>query len=183
MIKVNLVPHELLARARQRQFLFQASAFGTLVAGVFVLLSLNHWFSLYRMQSDFEYDESRLQSLKAVVSQVEEAEKAAAAVRARLKVIEDLLKGRAFYPLFMSDFARTVPSTIRVTQMTTTSQASNNNVKLSISATASNSDDIATWMRTLQGNGHFDGVELGPVSVSGTRQYNFTINTSYTMKL
>src|SRR5579859_6728715 len=182
MIKINLVPQELLARARQRQMILQASAVGAVVAGFFVLVSLNHVFGLYRMQNDYKYDESRLQSLKAVVAQVEEAEKAAGAVRSRLKVIDDLLKGRAFYPIFMSDFARTVPATVRVTNLTTSTQA-NNATKLSISATAQTSDDIASWMRTLQGDAHFAGIELGAVTASGVRQYSFTITATYAVKL
>jgi Tfp pilus assembly protein PilN len=181
MIRVNLVPVELLARARQRQLLLQATGVGAVVATALVLVSLSHWFSLFRLQNDYKYDESKLNSLKAIVSQVEDLEKSAALVHSRLDVIEDLLKGRAFYPLFMSDFARTVPSTVRVTQLTTSSQASNS-VKLGITATAESSDDIATWMRTLQANGNFSGVELG--TVSGTnRSYTFTISAAYKIKL
>jgi Tfp pilus assembly protein PilN len=181
MIRVNLVPVELLARARQRQLILQATGVGAVVATGLVLVSLSHWFSLFRLQNDFKYDEAKLQSLKAIVSQVEELEKSAALVHSRLDVIEDLLKGRAFYPLFMSDFARTVPATVRVTQLTTTSLASNS-VKMSISATAQSSDDIATWMRTLQGNANFQNIELGAVSGTG-RTYTFTINAGYTIKL
>ena len=181
MIKVNLVPIELLARARQRQLVLQAAGIGAIVATVLVLVSVSHWFSLYRLQNDYKYDEAKLQSLKAIVSQVEELEKSAALVHSRLDVIEDLLKGRAFYPIFMSDFARTVPATVRVTQLTTSYQASSS-VKLTIAAVAQSSDDIATWMRTLQASGNFQGIELGPVSGSG-RGYTFTINAAYTIKL
>jgi len=181
MIKVNLVPIELLARARQRQLVLQAAGVGAIVATVLVLVSLSHWFSLYHLQNDYKYDEAKLNSLKAIVSQVEELEKSSALVHSRLDVIESLLKGRAFYPLFMSEFARTVPSTVRVTNMATSSQASNS-VKLTISATAESSDDIATWMRTLQSSANFQNIELGAVSGSG-RSYTFTINAVYTIKL
>jgi Tfp pilus assembly protein PilN len=181
MIKVNLVPIELLARARQRQFLFQAAGLSAVVATGVVLLSLSHLFGLYRLQNDYKYDEAKLEKLKAIVAQVEELEKAASAVHSRLEVIENLLKGRAFYPIFMSEFARTVPSTVRVTQLTTTSQPGNS-VKLTISATAQTSDDIAAWMRSLQGSGNFQGVELGAVS-NASHEYTFTINASYSVKL
>jgi len=181
MIKVNLVPIELLARARQRQLILQFSAIGALVATILVLVSLSHWFSLFHLQNDYKYDEAKLEKLKAIVGQVEDLEKAAKAVHSRLDVIEDLLKGRAFYPYFMSEFARTVPATVRVTNLTTTSTA-NNSVKLAISATALNSDDIATWMRTLQSSGNFLNVELLSVN-GGAHSYSFTINAAYTVKL
>lgn len=181
MIKVNLVPLEILARARQRHLILQASAVGTVVAVVLAGVSLTHWMGLYRLQNDYKYDESRLEKLKAIVTQVEDLEKSSAAVHARLDVIVNLVKGRAFYPLFMSDFARTVPSTVRVTQMTTITQASNS-MKLTITAVAQGSDDIATWMRTLQSDANFQNVELGTVS-GASSQYMFTINAAYTRKL
>lgn len=182
MIKVNLVPAEILAKARQRHLTFQAALVGGALAVVLVLISVQHWFGLYRVENDFRYKESQLQKLGAIVAQVEDLERASAAVRARLGVIEDLLKGRAFYPLFMSEFARTVPAGVRVTQLSTASQP-NSTLRLSISAVAVTGDDVAAWMRTLEKNGHFSGVELGPVGMSGPRQFNFTITTMYTLKL
>ncbi len=180
MIKVNLVPAEILAKARQRQLVLQAALVGGLLAVAVVLASVVHWYSLFALQNDYNFKESKLKKLSAIVAQVDELEKAAAAVRARLGVIEDLLKGRAFYPIFMSDFARTVPGGVKVTNMTTSYQ--NNSVKLSISATANSNDDVAAWVRTLQTNSHFSGVELGPVS-GGGKGYSFSINTTYTNKL
>ena len=182
MIKVNLVPSEILAKARQRQLILQAGLVGGVLAVLVVLISMMHWFGLYRLQNDYNYKEAKLKKLGAIVAQVEELEKAAAAVRARLSVIEDLLKGRAFYPFFMSDFARTVPAGVRVNQMTTSTQP-NSTVKLSITASASSNEDVAAWVRTLQGASHFSGVELGPVSASGARQFSFTITATYTNKL
>lgn len=181
MIKVNLVPAEILAKARQRQLLMQAGIIGGVFLVLVLLVSLGHYYSLFRLQNEFKYKESKLKELAAVVAQVEELEKASAAVRARLNVIEDLLKGRAFYPLFMSEFARTVPGGVKVTALTTASQSSSS-LKLSITGTAGSNQDIATWVRTLQGDTNFSGVELGAVNASGTG-YSFTIQTTYTLKL
>jgi Tfp pilus assembly protein PilN len=181
MIKVNLVPAEILAKARQRQLILQATLVGGALAVVVVIISIFHWAGLHSLQSDYAVKESKLKDLRAVVAQVEDLEKASEAVRSRLGVIESLLKGRAFYPLFMSEFARTVPGGVKVNNLTTTTQPGGS-VKLGIGATADSSDDVANWMRTLEKNNHFDKVELGPVSASG-RQYNFTISTIYTLKL
>ena len=181
MIKVNLVPGEILAKARQRQLMLQAALVGGVLAVVLVLISFGHWLSYHAMQNDYNYKQSKLKDLAPIVSKVEDAEKAADAVRARLSVIEGLLKGRAFYPLFMSEFASTVPPGVRVTTLNTVSQP-NSGLKLSISATADSSDDVANWMRILEKNAHFAGVELGPVSSAG-HQYTFTIATTYALKL
>src|SRR5665213_3619019 len=129
MIKVNLVPAEILAKARQRQLLLQAAVLGGLLGVVLVVISLLHWAGLYRLQNDYNYKESELKRLGPLVAQVEELEKANEAVRARLSVIESLLKGRAFYPLFMSEFARTVPGGVKVNSLTTAMQG-NSVVKL-----------------------------------------------------
>ena len=181
MIKVNLVPGEILAKARQRQLLLQAGLVGGLLGVVLVVISIVHWGGLYRLQNDYTYKQSELKRLGPIVAQVEDLEKESDAVRARLGVIENLLKGRAFYPLFMSEFARTVPGGVKVTSLSTASQP-NGAMKLSIAATANTNDDVANWMRTLEKNGRFASVELGPVSASG-KQYNFTITTMYTLKL
>lgn len=180
MIRINLVPAEILAKARQRQLMIQAAVAGGVLAVVVLVVSVGHWFGLKRLENDFRYKEAKLQKLSAIVAQVEELEKAAAAVRARLGVIEDLLKGRAFYPMFMSEFARTVPAGVRVTSMNTNYQPGS--VKLTISAMATSNEEVAAWIRTLEGNPRFSGVELGPISGSN-RQYGFTVNTTYTLKL
>jgi Tfp pilus assembly protein PilN len=181
MIKVNLVPAEILAKARQRQLMLQGAVVGGLLAVCVVLASMFHWLTLYSLQNDFNFKESKLKKLGAIVAQVEELEKAASAVRSRLGVIEDLLKGRAFYPIFMSEFARTVPGGVKVTSLNTSSQPSA--VKLTISAIGSSNDDVAAWVRTLMANPHFSGVELGPVTGGAKGTYNFTIATTYTNKL
>lgn len=181
MIKINLVPGEILAKARQRQLLLQASVLGGGLAVVLVLLSLVHWAGLHSLQNEYSYKQSKLKDLGAIVAKVKELEDASAAVRARLGVIENLLKGRAFYPLFMSEFARTVPPGVKVTQLSTTSLP-NGSVKLAISGVSDSSVDVANWMRALEKDDHFANVELGPVSGSG-QGYTFTFNTVYTLKL
>ena len=182
MIKVNLVPREILAKARQRQLMLQAAVVGGLLALVLVLVSFGHWFGLLRLESDFSYKEAKLKKLSAIVAQVEELEKAAAAVRARLGVIEDLLKGRSFYPIFMSEFARTVPAGVRVTALNTTT-VGNNGLKLTVNATATSNEYVAAWIKALEADSHFAGVELAAVSASGTNLRTYTVVATYSIKL
>lgn len=182
MIKVNLVPAEILAKAAQRQLLLQVSAVGAILLVVMTLVSAGHFYGKYRLEQDLAYNEAELKRLSKIVAQVEDLEKAAAAVRARLNVIEDLLRGRGFYPVFMSDFARSVPPGVRVTNLRTTSQPSSN-LKLDISATANTNEDIAAWIRGLETNPRFSAVELGPVNSGANRQYTFTVTTLYNQKL
>jgi Tfp pilus assembly protein PilN len=180
MIKVNLVPADILAKARQRQLMLQ----GAVVAGGLVVMlaaiSLVHWYGIYSLRSHLSYQEAELRRLDAIVKQVEELEKAANAVRARLGVIEDLLRGRSYYPVFMSDFARGVPPGVRVVSMNTAG-AGPGAIKLTITAFGNSNDDVAAFARRLEENPKFTAVELGAVSASGTG-FNFGITTTYTSK-
>ena len=180
MIKVNLVPAELLAKAKQRQLLLQGAVVGGLMALVLVVVSFGHWFGKRQLVVRLAYVESELQRLDRIVKQVEELEKAAAAVRARLGVIEDLLLGRAFYPVFMSEFARSVPGGIKVNAMNTGFTGAGT-IKMSITAVANSNEDIAAWVKTLEKNPKFAMVELGPVTASGLT-YNFAMTGTYTSK-
>lgn len=186
MIKVNLVPADILAKAAQRQLLLQVSAVGALLLVVMTCFSAGHIYGKYRLEQDLAYNEAELKRLSKIVAQVDDLEKAAAAVRARLNVIEDLLKGRSFYPIFMSEFARSVPPGVRVTNLRTISQGGGS-LKLDISASANSHEDIAAWVRGLEGNQRFAGVELGAVNSSGgsgsSKQFTFTVVTTYTQKL
>ena len=184
MIKVNLVPSEIIAKAKQRQLVLQGAVLGSLMALVLVVISFGHWYGKHTLEITLAADEAELKRLDRVVKQVEELEKAAAAVRARLSVIEDLLLGRAYYPVFMSEFARTVPAGVKVNTMGTSSLTPGA-IRLTIAAVANSSDDIAAWVKTMEKNPKFALVELGAVSAAATAggsTYNFALSATYTSK-
>jgi type IV pilus assembly protein PilN len=181
MIKVNLVPAEILSKAKQRVLMMQAAAVGAIFLVILTGVSFGHWFGKHQLEQRLAYDESELKRLDAIVKQVDELEKAAAAVRARLSVIEDLLRGRSFYPIFMSEFARSVPGGVKVNSMAA-APAGAGAVKLTISAIANSNEDIAAWAKALEKNPKFSLVELGAVSNAGGGLYNFAVTTVYTSK-
>ena len=180
MIKVNLVPAELLAKAKQRQLLLQGAVLGTLMVIMLTLVSFGHWYGKHSLEITLAADEAQLKRLDVIVKRVEELEKAAAAVRARLNVIEDLLLGRAYYPIFMSEFAKSVPAGIKVNSMSTSS-VTPGTIKLSVAAVANSNEDIAAWVKTLEKNVKFATIELGPVTAAGAL-YNFAVSATYTSK-
>ena len=101
-------------------------------------------------------------------------------MRARLSVIEDLLLGRSYYPIFMSEFARSVPAGVKINSMSTAGQAAGA-VKLTINAVANTNEDIAAWIKTLEKNPKFSAIELGNVTASGVL-YNFALTATYMSK-
>lgn len=182
MIKVNLVPNELLAKARQRQQAVQAAVSGSFLLVVIIIMSVVHWFRLYNLQSTLAYNESEFARLETIVKKVEELDKTANALRARLGVINDLLKGRPSYPIFMSDFTRAVPMGVTIRSMVTQGGASAP-IKLTMSAESRNSQDIALWIKNMEATGKFSTPELGAVAVTDAGVHSFTVTTVYTPKL
>lgn len=184
MIKINLVPAEILAKARQKQQVVQITVIAVVAAVLIAGVSLMHFLKAGRLEAKLRENEAELAKLAVVVEKVKELERTASAVRARLKVINDLLKGRALYPFFMSDFTKTVPAAVWVKNLSTTS--SGVTIKLNISAESPTSEDIAGWIKAMDQSGKFSNTEMGPVSTSegdSGKVYSFTLTTLYTAKL
>ena len=184
-IRGNLVPGEILAKAHQKQQVIQAALALSAFLIVVALASFMHWAKYVGLEKQVVKLDADFKRLSVIVAKVEEAERTAAAVRARLGVITDLLKGRTSYPVCMSDFVRTVPAGIRVKNMGTKGGAGTA-MMLNIAAESRSNEDIATWVRNMEQTGKFEKVELGPVATAEageTRSYNFTVTTTYTPKL
>lgn len=195
MIKVNLVPADILAKAHQKQQMLQAGAAGVAVLILLVLISIGHYYTLEKLEHQYAFDDGRLKKLEIIVKQVEDLEKTEAALKARLSVITDLIKGRTVYPYFMSDLARAVPGGIQLKSLTATGGGSGAGpVKLAFTAAAQSNDDIADWLRKMEtfadnkpanqarAPGKFSNIELGPVTATGD-VYNFSVTAVYTPSL
>ncbi|MBI5630355.1 MAG: PilN domain-containing protein [Elusimicrobia bacterium] len=186
MIKINLVPAEILAKAQQKQQMIQAGVGAGFILLLVVGISVAHWFKLKRLERHAATQQAQLKKLEVVVAKVEELEKTAGAVRSRLSVITDLLKGRPLYPYFMSDFVRSVPMGVRVKSLSTSGGGSAAGpLKISLSADSRSNEDIAAWIKKLEQSGRFGQVEMGPVTaVDGAeRVYTFTLISVYTPQL
>lgn len=185
MTKINLVPAELLAKAKQKQQVLQAAAIGAMVLVLVLLVSVGHYFRLTRLESQLAKQQETLKKLEVIVAKVEELERQASAVRSRLKVVNDLLKGRQLYPVFMSDFVRSVPPGVRVKTLNTSGGGSSvGPVKLVMTAEAVSDEDIAAWVKRMEASGRFSGAELGAITGSATeRLFSFSLTVVYTPAL
>lgn len=177
MIKVNLVPAEILAKSKARVVLFQAAFVVSLLAVVLAGISFGHWYGKRSLQITLIEKEARLKQLERIVAQVKELEKVAKVVKGRLDVIQELISGRYFYPIFMSDFARSVPSGVKVNSMGTSPTAPDT-IKLTIAAVANANEDIAAWVKALEKHAKFEAVEFGAVSGNGVT-YTFALTATY----
>lgn len=185
MIKINLAPAEILAKAQQKQQILQGAAVGVVLLAIVALISMGHYYKYERLETKLAKDKSDLKKLEVIVAKVEELEKTGAAVRARLNIITDLLRSRPLYPYFMSDFVRSVPTGVQVKTLGTTGGGSAGGaLKLTISASAQANEDIADWVRRLEESGKFSNPEMGAVNVDpSTNNFNFTLTAVYSAKL
>jgi Tfp pilus assembly protein PilN len=185
MIKINLVPREILAKAQQKQRAIQIGAALALAALIILLVSLGFVARLHRLEKKLALDKAELKRLEAVVAKVKELESMAAQLRARLQVIDDLDRGRRAYPVLMNDFVRSVPPGVRVKSLTTVG-GGGSPFKLAIAAEARSNEDIRSWMLRMEESGRFSGIELGAVSAMESPievLRNFTLTATHTPQL
>ncbi len=183
MIRINLVPAEILAKTKEKELLFNAAMVGVVACLFLIFFSWLHYHRMTTEENRLSQAQEKLKKLEVIVNEVNQLESESKAIRSRLSVIATLIKGRTFYPYFMSDFVKSVPFDIQVKNLGTTgggSQASP--LKLNISAQAENQDDIAEWMSRLKTSGRFSDINLGTITQAGSEQktYNFTLTSVYT---
>jgi Tfp pilus assembly protein PilN len=181
MIKINLVPADILAKARQRQQTVQAAIVGGVVAVVIAGVSALHFMKARSLERQLEEAKAELNKLEVIVQKVKELEEQANKVRTRLKVIDDLDKGRPLYPVFMSEFTKAVPSGVWVKGMTT--NPGGGGLRISLTASSATSEDIEKWLKDMDASGRFSGLELGAVTViDSPKSFDFTLTGAYAPK-
>ncbi len=187
MIRINLVPQEILDKARQKQFIIKGAGAGAALILVLGLISSGQYLRLRSLQAQSAQAAEKLKKLQVLVSEVQELQKTENGIRDRLNVINGLLKDRPLYPDFMSDLARVAPAGVQIQDLTTTGGGNEGTtLKISISARAQSNGDIARWIGAMQSSGRFSSVVLGAVSAQGQAPqlaYSFTLNATYTPSL
>ncbi len=177
MIRINLVPAELLIQQRQRQQILQAALVGVAFAALFVFMSMLHWNKARRLDNQLAVAEAKLKTLESVVRQVEELQAKAREVQARLTSIENLRKGRFEYTRFFQDVVESLPGGVWLLNLNTNSAETK--VSFNTSAMARTKEDVAVWVRTLENDSRFESVELGAITMSGEAGYAFTVRCAY----
>lgn len=182
MIKINLIPPELLEKEERKKKILLAGSAGLALLAAIGLLSFQHWNKVVSRQERLEALQREVQAIQTTVDQVQEIEKSIASIQSRLDVIQSLLKGRTLYPNFMEDLARHMTAGIWLTSLST-QQSGADGLKLTMSVTALSQNHIAEWLRTLEQSDRFTEVSLsGAISAQETAQatlYSFNLSASY----
>lgn len=181
MIKINLVPQNILDKRAQKQQIvlvgLAAAAVGVVLAGI----SFTHYSKSKRLQAELVESEDRLEKLQKIVALVEAIEVESNAVRARLNVIEDLLSARELYPRFMLNLLKTLPEGVWLAGLTTT--GGGNELGIVMESRARAAEDVSEWLRTLAKPGHFEKSEVGGITIDPKGEHIFTMTVRYKFKV
>ena len=176
MIKINLLPAELLRREEKK---LQGIWIGMGVAGFLLLLlavSGFQWMRAKSLERKLHLVQEELERLKPIVAKVEALEAEKAELQKRLSVVQQLMQGRVLYTHFMEDLVRSLPPTVWFNSLST--QGEGTQVKFQASANALSHTHVADWIRNLEGSGKFNPVELGGVTISNAL-FNFSLTSTY----
>jgi Tfp pilus assembly protein PilN len=109
MIKVNLVPQEILDKEIQRHRMMQVGVVAAIIGVMLIGVSFSHYRHKTAVIAQLEEENKTLKHFQDIVDKVNAFEAKAAAVRARLNVMNDLIKSRELYPIFMVDIIESFP--------------------------------------------------------------------------
>ncbi|MBI5245522.1 MAG: PilN domain-containing protein [Elusimicrobia bacterium] len=180
MIKINLVPQEILDKEVSRQRAIQGAAGAAVVAVILASVSAHHYWRSVSLQKTLAADIVELDRLKKIVDQVTALEEIAKTVKARLEVVGGLMRYRALYPRFMEDLVKTLPPGVWLTSLSTTGDEKG--LALVMACKGVSSEDAAAVLKIFEGSDRFkDPVLAGPITVGGvtSRESVFNLTVKY----
>ncbi|MBI5596125.1 MAG: hypothetical protein HY928_08565 [Elusimicrobia bacterium] len=177
MIRVNLVPQEILDKELQKQRLAQVSVAAGCLALVFAGISFSHYYKGVQLEARRVEAEAEFKRLEAIVKQVEELEAKARAVKGRLDVIRDLLTARSFYPQFMGRLLEIIGDGVWMKGISVAGASPE--LVVSLQCQASSSEAATKWLRALQDAVHFKDPVMGALSIDPDGGVTFPMTIKY----
>lgn len=177
MIKINLVPQELLDREVQKQRLAQVSVAAGFLAIIFLGISFTHYYKGVALEKRLVEAEAEFKRLEAIVKQVEELEAKAKAVKSRLDVIQDLLVARSFYPRFMTELLKNLGEGVWLVSLAAT--GSPTDLAVSMACQATGLEAATAWLRHLQASPTFKDPSLGAITLAADGLVTFPMQLKY----
>lgn len=182
MIRVNLVPQDILDRELQKQRMVQVGVVAAVFGLAFAGLSYSHYHRKVVLTAQLEQAKKELAELEKYKNLLTEATSKRNTVVARRKVIEGLLTSRLVYPRFMTDIGEGLPKGMWLESLTTTTKP-NNVVEVSAGAASLRPEDAAQWLRgvnastsaVLSGGGRFSGGKTASLTIGDTTKFSITM--------
>lgn len=176
MIRVNLVPQEILDKELQKQRLAQVSVAAGLVGMIFLAVSAGHYYKSVALETRLTEAEAEFKKLEAIVKQVEALEAQAKAVKSRLDVIGSLLQARSFNPVFMTRLQEALGDGVWLISLSATGGPE---MAVDMGCRAASSLAATRWLRQLQDNAYFKSPVMGGLAISADGTVGFTMSAKY----
>ncbi len=184
MIRINLLPADFAVP--------QSPINPTLPLGVCALLPILVAIPLHlKMQStqkqlktEISEKQQKLDSLQAIIRQVQELENARTQLNNRKGVIKQLEDERLRYPRFLDDFVKLIPGNLWLTGISTVQQPQGAALNVSMDVTALDNYAVADLISNLENSQVFTDVDMGPLSASansttGGQTISFRVTATY----
>ncbi|OGS23845.1 MAG: hypothetical protein A2297_01785 [Elusimicrobia bacterium RIFOXYB2_FULL_48_7] len=179
MIKVNLIPPEALQKEAKERITILIG----LGAGAIVSLAIVFFF--YRMTiaqklgGELNVLQQELKKYQSIVDDVNRLKGITAALEAKKNTIQNLMKGRLFYPKFMEEFMQILPQPIWLTSLST--KMVPEGCVISMVCISYDNLAIADFLSNLQNSPKYSNVEISGITTTfGVMQtYSFTIMCTY----
>lgn len=165
MIRINLLP---VRQTQKRQSVQQQLliALGVLIVTV---LGCTIWTAAVSSTADKKRQivnekNAELTKLNKIIGEVNEFTEKKKELEEKLKVIDDLRKGKTGPVKALDDMASTIPNRVWLTEVKET------NGSVVIKGEALDAEDVSAFMKALQRSKYFSGVSLTTLDASGKQQ-------------
>ncbi|MBU0951575.1 MAG: PilN domain-containing protein [Elusimicrobia bacterium] len=179
MIKINLIPPEVLQKEAKKRVTILISL------GAGALISFSIIFFFYRLtvakqlSGELTVLQQELKKYQTIVDEVNRLKGITAILEAKKNTIQNLMKGRLFYPKLMEEFMQILPQPVWLTAMNTTS--SSDGFLITMSCVSYDNIAIADFLSNLQSSPKYSNIEIGGITTNfGLMQtFSFQITCTY----
>src|SRR3989339_1010887 len=168
MIKVTLLPSELIRKEERREIFVIACIAVAILFGL-GMLRYTMKIAYYRnLQVRIGNTQQELNRYESIVRQVEALQATKAVLETKKNVISSLMAWRVIYPVFMEEILQLLPANIWFASLTTQSQAEGR-MTATLNALALDNYSIADLITSLSSNLNFSNVEVGAITTGGDK--------------
>ncbi len=184
MIKINLLPKEILEKEKGKKLVFLIIfACACLLLAVFGTYGMR--VLKYRgLNAEIKDIDKKLEPLQETIAKVEKIENEKKKLKTKVGVIKTLMKESLLYPHLMQDISAVIPWNVWMTSLHTNMKGETLKLKMKLFAT--NNGGVARFTARLEDSEKFDNVEMGGVLTStmgeGVEVRTFDIDCDYVHK-
>lgn len=184
MIRINLLPEIYAKKAAARVKILMIGGVAGLVVALFVGTFFMRVAKLKKLEKEISSIQVELDDLQPIVKKINSLNKQKKNMNNKIDVIEELLKLRILYPVFMEDFAGIIPPKVWIKALST--KTSGENLGLDMSVLAMDNYAAADFLNALELSDKFSAIKfagLSTVSMKGEaleiRTFNIDCNYSF----